>query len=148
MNKDALLATIIGFGIGLVIAGLVFLGPTIGKTIPLPNVNFNFSRWFPKSGGNPSPTAKPAPETLTVESPLPESIESKNETLISGASAPRSVIVIEGESSETVVVANDDGAYAGKIGLGEGKNTIKVTSYANGKVQSQQVTVYYTPEDF
>lgn len=152
MNKDALLATVIGFGVGLVIAALVFLGPTMMKSAPrfsLPDLSFITSLLKRR----PSDSAKPTPMpqqtiALTIQSPLPDSIENKNETLISGSVTPHSIVVIEGESAETVAVANDQGSFAGKIGLSEGKNDIAITSYAKDTVQTQTVTVYYTPENF
>ncbi len=151
MNKDALLATVIGFGVGLIIAALVFLGPTIFKNFPplrLPDFSSLISKFSSKSGTvKPTPTPKPN-EILNIQSPLPEAIEPKNESLISGASPANAIIVIEGEGTENVVVANAEGAYAGKISLGEGKNEIRVTSYSGASVQTQSVIVYYTPEDF
>ncbi len=151
MNKDALLATVIGFGVGLVIAALVFLGPTIFKNMPqirMPNLSSLWNNFTAqKNNAAPTPTPKPN-EVLSIQSPLPESIEAKNESLISGSAPPNAIIVIEGEGTEHVVVANAEGLYAGKISLGEGKNDITVTSYAGPNVQTQSVTVYYTPEDF
>lgn len=142
MNKDALLATIIGFGIGLIIAAGVFLGPSIVRSMPqirLPE--------FSKKPAAPTPTPKQN-EALTIQSPLAESIELKNETLVTGSVAPESIVVIEGESGETVSAVNSDGAFAGKVVLTEGKNDITVTSYTKDKVQTSSVRVYYTPEDF
>ena len=151
MNKDALLATVIGFGVGLIIAALVFLGPTVFKNMPqirMPNLASLWSNFTAqKNNAAPTPTPKPN-EVLSIQSPLPESIEQKNESLISGASPPNAIVVIEGESTENIIIANAEGSYAGKISLGEGKNEITVTSYAGANVQVQSVTVYYTPEDF
>lgn len=151
MNKDALLATVIGFGVGLFIAALVFLGPTVFKNMPqirLPDLSSLFARFTAqKNNATPTPTPKPN-EILNIQSPLPESIEPKNESLISGSAPPSAIVVIEGEGTENVIIANAQGAYAGKISLGEGKNEITVTSYAGANVQTQTVTVYYTPEDF
>lgn len=150
MNKDAILATVIGFGIGLVIAAAVFLGPSIFKNMPkfgLPDFSWIISKLTTSQSVKPTPTPTPS-DTLTIQSPLPEAIEPKNETLVTGTVAPESIVVIEGESSETVAVANSQGAYAGKIVLGEGKNDIVVTSYTKDKVQTLTVRVYYTPEDF
>jgi hypothetical protein len=150
MNKDALLATIIGFGVGLVIAAVVFLGPSIFQNMPkfgLPNVSWIMNKFASSNKATPTPT--PAPnETLTIQSPLADAIEPKSETLVSGTVAPDSIVVIEGETTETVAVANNQGAYAGKISLGEGKNDIMVTSYTKDKVQTQTVRVYFTPENF
>lgn len=151
MNKDAILATIIGFGVGLVIAGLVFLGPTVLKNLPpihLPNFAFiqNLFQKTPKLATSPTPKA--TSHGLTVESPLPDSIESRNETLISGNTKPNAIVVLEGENGELVVVANPQGAYAGKLSLGEGKNELHITSYNGSDRESQTVTVFYTPENF
>ncbi len=150
MNKDALLATIIGFGIGLVITGLVFAGPTIFKSFPriqLPSL----SMFTGKSSGTakkPNPTPRPNSTDLAIESPLADSIEAKSEVLVSGRTTPNATVVIEGESDEAVVVANAKGAYAATITLGEGKNEIMASSYTSTKVQKQNVTVFYTPEKF
>lgn len=151
MNKDAWLATIIGFGIGLIIAGIVFIGPSLAGTLPkgilsqLSRITNNLKKPSPPV----TPTPKPAnPRDLTIESPLPESIEPKNETLISGSTHPNAIVVLEGESSESVTHANEHGAYAGKLPLTEGKNDITVTSYSDQGVFSQTVTVFYTEESF
>ncbi len=150
MNKDALLATIIGFGIGLVITGLVFAGPTIFKNFPsihLPSLSFLNGKPS-NTSKKPNPTPRPNSNDLAIESPLADSIEAKPEVLVSGRTAPNATVVIEGESDEAIVVANAQGAYAGTITLGEGKNEIMATSYSNAKVQKQNVTVFYTPEKF
>ncbi len=151
MNKDAILATIIGFGVGLVIAGLVFLGPTLFNGMPrfsMPDLSFITKLFNSKKDTAPSTDTSTTPKKFAIESPLPESIEPKEETLVSGTTAPNATVVIEGESSEIVVIANNDGAYAGKIPLTEGKNEISVTSYAKEKTETLTVTVYYTPESF
>lgn len=152
MNKDALLATIIGFGVGLVIAGLVFLGPSMIKSLPrvsFPNISQFISSLSKKTISKPKTPTKTT-TTLTIESPLADSIEQKNETLLSGKTFPNATVVLEGENNEMVVIANQQGAYAGKLILGEGKNDLKVTSYThNGKeTQTQTVRVFYTPENF
>lgn len=154
MNKDAILATIIGFGVGLVIAALVFLGPSMVKGVPhisLPDFSKIMALFSVKttSDGNKKavPTPK-APGRLTIQSPLPDSIEPKSETLISGTTHPNAIVVVEGEDADNVVVANEAGVYAGKIALGEGKNDLVITSYSDGDIQSEGVTVYYTTESF
>lgn len=151
MNKDAILATIIGFGVGLVIAGLVFLSPALIKGLPHVNLNLSFltSLFKQKPNTKPSPTKTASTSyKLSIESPLSESIEPKEETLVSGNTHPNAIVVLEGENGESVVVSNKDGAYAGKLTLGEGRNILKVTSYAGKSTETQSVTVYYTPENF
>jgi hypothetical protein len=145
MNKDAVLATVIGFGIGLLITGLLLLGPNITKSLPkikLPA--FSFSQ--PQNKPTVTPTPTPSQFAVSIESPLAEAIENTTDLLVSGVTSPGSTVVIAGLADDTAVVAQTDGKYAGKITLVEGKNDIIVTSYAQTKQANQTITVYYTPE--
>ncbi|MBI4064861.1 hypothetical protein HY409_00620 [Candidatus Gottesmanbacteria bacterium] len=147
MNRDALLATVIGFGIGLFITGGFLYGPTLIKSLPqvhMPTLS------LPVKSKKPSPTPLPntLPETLTISSPLSESIESKSETLVSGVTVPESTVIILGALDETVIQGNSDGTYAGKVMLTEGRNDLTIISYHDNNEQSQKVTVFYTPEEF
>lgn len=152
MNKDAILATVIGFGIGLLIMGAVLVGPSIAMSLPalkLPTFTLpSFS--LPKATRNTSNTPKPTPlaKPLTIDSPLSDSIEQNASVLVSGSTYPNATVVIEGEDDPSVVVANEKGSYAGKLSLLEGKNTITVTSYDNGHSYVQEINVFYTPEEF
>lgn len=146
MNRDAIIATVIGFGIGLVITGIFIIGPNFSKYVQ--NINlpaFNFT--FQKSKTAPAPTPMP-PTSLSIEAPLGESIATDDSILVSGVSPTHSTVVIEGPIDEVVVTANGESKYAGKISLVEGKNDIVVTNYLNGKTTSQSVVVFYTPEKF
>ncbi len=145
MNKDALLATAIGFVIGLAITGLLLVGPTVfGK---IPKISFQLPTLPKSQPTSPTPSSS-KDETLSVsiDSPIADSIESSKELLVSGKSKPGSIIVIQGTVGETSVTTNDDGVYAGKITLVEGKNDIEVTSSLKDASMSQQITVFYTPE--
>jgi hypothetical protein len=138
LNRDALTATIIGFGIGLLIMGVLLIGPNL----TLPNLNFFGSK------GEEAPQQDAASQMLTIDSPLPEAIESTDEVLLSGKAAPHATIVISGVLGESVVSATAEGTWAGKADLTEGANELTVTMYAQGTQSSQMVTVYYTPEEF
>lgn len=145
MNRDAVIATIVGFAIGLVITGVFLLGPTIVRYFPsihLPNLAFL------TSSAKPTPTPTPPPVNLAIDAPLPDSIEPDNTVLVSGTSPAHSLVVIEGTTDEALVTANGDGKYAGKISLSEGKNDVLVTSYKGTTSLHQSVVVFYTPEKF
>ena len=148
MNKDALLATLIGFGIGLLITGAFLFGPNILAALPqlsfkLPNFNFGASQ--PGVSPIPSPTV---PVTrLTVSAPLPEAITQSEELLVSGTAPKGTTIVIAGPRDESVVSADENNTFAGVITQVEGKNDIVVTGYTEQKEESTQITVYYTPEN-
>jgi len=145
MNKDAVLATLIGFGIGLLITGLLLVGPNITKSLPkikLPTISFS----QPQKKPTVTPTPTPSQFAVTIESPLADAIENTTDLLVSGVTSPGSTVVIAGSADDTAVVAQTDGKYAGKITLVEGKNDIIVTSYSQTKQANQTITVYYTPE--
>lgn len=145
MNKDALLATLIGFGIGLLITGLLLIGPNIFKMFPAikwPTISFSQNQ-----KAVPTPTPTPKASVLAIESPLPESIENTSDLLVSGTTTSGSTVVIAGPSDETAVAVGDDGKFAGKLTLVEGKNDITVTSLTGTKTSTQTVTVYFSEEN-
>lgn len=145
MNKDALLATVIGFTVGLFITGLFLLGPKLLSFLPTFSLpSFSFGQTNPS--GSPAPSAKDF--SLRIDSPLPEAIESSAELLVSGTTEPGAIIVIQTDIDEDVVLSSDEGKYAGKVTLIEGKNDLIVTSYGKTKQESQTITVFYTPEEF
>jgi hypothetical protein len=147
MNKDAILATIIGFIIGLFITGILLVGPSLASL--LPKINFKLPTFsFGQTKTTPTPAQKDLQFSVTIDSPLPESIETENEILVSGTTAPDSTVLIEGNTTEAITQVKADGKYAGKITLIEGKNDITVTSYLKDKNAAQTVTVFYTPEEF
>jgi Glucodextranase, domain B len=145
MNKDAILATLIGFGIGLLITGLLLVGPNLTKFLPkitLPTISFSQSKQKPAVTATPTPSQF----TLTIESPLAEAIENSTDLLVSGVTSPGATVVIAGSVDDTVATAQSDGKYAGKVTLTEGKNDISVTAYLQTKQANQTITVYYSPE--
>lgn len=140
-----MLATLIGFGIGLLITGLLLVGPNITKSFPkinLPAITFSQSKQKPAA----TPTPTPSQFAVTIESPLAETIENTTSLLVSGVTNPGSTVVVAGSLDDTAVIAQADGKYAGKITLIEGKNDIIVTAYQQTKQANQTITVYYTPE--
>lgn len=148
MNKDALLATLIGLAAGLVITGVLLLGPSLTKSFPkLSLPRFTLPSFAKRGAPSPTPTP-PLALTITIDSPLPEEIAVKDSLLVSGITLPGSMIVAQGPLDEDVVVTRDGGAYAAKVSLAEGENEITVTAYKDGKSVSQTVTVFYTPEEF
>ncbi|HUD18918.1 MAG TPA: hypothetical protein VMR81_00535 [Patescibacteria group bacterium] len=147
MNKDAILATIIGFVIGLLITGILLVGPRLVGMIP--KISFTMPKFYTaQSKSKLTPTPTPTINTLTIESPLADSIEQDSDLLVSGKAPAGSTVVIQGNATESISSVKSDSKYAGKITLVEGVNEITVTSFLSGKQTTQTVTVYYTPETF
>ncbi|KKU80923.1 hypothetical protein A2875_03690 [Candidatus Gottesmanbacteria bacterium RIFCSPHIGHO2_01_FULL_46_14] len=148
MNKDALLATLIGFGIGLVITGTFLFGPNIVKGLPSISIKlprFSFGKTPP--GVSPTPSPQSRITGLTVTSPLAEALAEKKELLVSGTAPSGTAIVIAGPQDEDVVSANQNNTFGGQITLIEGKNDILVTAFINQKEDQSNITVYFTPGD-
>lgn len=144
MNKDALLATVIGFVVGLCITGLLLMGPKLMAYLPkisLPTISLG------QSNPQTTPAADAKDFTLTIDSPLSEAIEHTAEVLVSGTTHPKSTVMIQTDADDEVVLAAEDGKYAGRITLAEGKNDLTVTSYKDGKPETKTVQVFYTPEE-
>lgn len=149
MNKDAILATTIGLLLGLMIAGAFIFGPGIARALPkftLPS----FSIPKPSTANPPQPTSTPKEFTVTINAPLPDAVEPKKDVVVSGLTARGATVVIQGPTDEDIVIAGEDGAYAGRVTAMEGKNEITVTAYGeHGAKQAQQsVTIFYTEENF
>ena len=145
MNKDALLATMIGFIVGLVITGVLMFAPRFAQFLPkisLPSFSF----------GQSTPALSPTPNAqntgLSINSPLPESIESVSSVLVSGNTEAGATVMIQTDVDDEVLIADSDGKYVGKITLVEGKNDLTVTSYGKTKQETKTITVFYTPEEF
>lgn len=147
MNKDTVLATGIGLVLGFVITGLILIGPKLLAWLPrpsLPKISFNLPNKVAQTKSTPIPTPKTA--ILTISSPLPESIETNDQLVVSGIAQPNATVVVSGGIEDDVSLANAEGKFAGKITLIEGINNISVTSYANTVPTTQMVTVYFTQE--
>ena len=146
MNKDALLATLIGLGLGLAVTGIFILGPQLVKSLPhisLPKITLPQTKPQKQITATPTPT----PIVFSVSSPLPESIELSDQLVVSGTAPADSLVVVQGAVDDDVIRVNGDGKYAAKVTLAEGKNDLVVTNYVSEKNAMQTVTVYYTPEN-
>lgn len=145
MNKDAILATVIGFVVGLIITGLILIGPRLMAMLPdvtLPKIT------LPADIATPSASPSSSSFEVIIASPLADSIEVSSGLLVSGTSQPGATIIIQTDSDDEVIMTAGDGKYAGKITLVEGRNDLTVTAYLKGKQATQQRTVYFTSEEF
>lgn len=150
MNKDAFFATLVGLGIGLLLTGIILVGPNIVKSMPkvtLPSVNLSFLKKQPTPTPASNAASQPKHE-VTIDSPLPDAIETTETVLVSGSTTKESKVIIQGIVDDIVIMTNGEGKYAGKVTLIEGKNDILVTSYHTSTSAMQKVTVYYTPEEW
>ncbi len=146
MNKDAILASIIGFGIGLLITGGVIIGPRLLTQLKNNKGDVASATTEKKTEASPTPESSKSNQELTIDSPTKETILHDSTTEVSGKAPSQAVIVIGTTEDETVVETKDTTSYKATVTLKEGKNDISVASILNGKETVERVTVYYTSE--
>jgi hypothetical protein len=142
MNKDALLASIIGFFIGLCITGGVILGPKLLSQLKQPAGQVASL----ETTGEISPSITPSPvaedQTLTIDRPKKEEIVNEPRITVSGKAPPRSILIIGSSEDEKVVETGDNTTYEATIALKEGKNDITVARISENKPIVERVTIY------
>jgi hypothetical protein len=147
MNKDALLASGIGFGIGLLITGAILVGPTIMSQLKSRTTSTGNVQSATQDNGNAQPTPVGSDSTtVTIDEPINETILTEDSVEIKGKAPQNSTIILSGDLDETVVTVDTSGTYAGKLTLKEGKNDISITSIQNGTPTVQKHLLFYTPE--
>lgn len=154
MNKDALMATIIGFFIGIIITSGILFGPKLVKSIHIALPKIQIPALSFKS--NPKKTTEQTKNSLeknsntstsfSIDGPVNESISDADTILVSGKAHPGSFVLIAGLDDETAVQVKSDGKYAGKITLVEGKNTVSVTEFLQTNQTTESISVYYIDE--
>ena len=149
MRREAVLAIVIGFSVGLLIcAGLLLGRKSIRQKIKLP-------QWPPRQmeeAQPPAPTKADeisvAPTTskiLTITSPEDESIANEEKITLEGKTAPGAIISVVYEEGEALGEADESGKFNFEIPLIGGVNEITVTAYdTEGKETSKTLTVVYT----
>lgn len=145
MKRDVIIAVVIGFVIGgtaaLAITNIPFLLKTAQKSR---------SEKIASTTSSPSPDVQKVQNSesqLTIEKPEHEKIAEEKVVTVSGKSKPGDIIIIDTDLESQTATTTDDGSFSGKVTLGEGTNTLYVTSYdASGEKNEKTITVFYTAE--
>lgn len=141
MKKEVVLAIVIGFGIGLVATfGLYSARKTIGNS-------FEIYSPVPESDGKEASNFS-GDLTLSISSPLDESISKDPITTVSGTTLPLTWIVVIGEKEEKIIKSDDNGLFETEVNLISGENEIEITalSEAGGTTKKTLTVVYSTVE--
>lgn len=136
MKKEVILSIVIGFGIGLIATFGVY---TARKTLGGGN------QILSPAASNPDITPISVARSLSITSPLDQSISKEPKTKISGNTNPLSWIVILGAKGEKIIQADSKGGFETEILLESGENEIEVQSISDsGDKVSKVITVVYT----
>ena len=153
MNKDAILATLIGFAIGLTITGIIIVAPTAAKTLPkftMPRISLPSGIRLPSFGtakktekttevGSGTKTTVSTNVTFDISSPSEDAIIATNTVVVRGSTHTKVVLVTS--PVEDVVATVTNNSYSATISLKEGRNELTVTSVSeNGSIETKSIT--------
>ena len=138
MKKEVLIAIAIGLGIGLLITFSVYSAQRYLK-----EVNQIQSPVSEKATGSITPSE--ILPSLSLTSPIDESISKEAKISVIGITSPSAWVVILTEKGELTVQADTKGNFETSISLISGENEIEVKSFGDkGEVTSKTVTVVYS----
>lgn len=137
MKKEILLSILIGFALGLVITFGIYTAKKTSQTIfQKPEVSFLDETADQSFNIN---------QSVSIISPIDQSIIKEGKTVVSGVAAPNSTIVIIGEKGERIVTADDKGGFESEIFLESGENQIEIHSFPqDGNESNKIITVVYS----
>lgn len=146
MKKEVFFAVFLGFVLGLIITFGIW---TANKS--LKQANIAVANPQPTSVVSPtSVSASPTPAsqiTISISSPVDESVTSKATASIEGKTAPNAVVAIYYDLGEQFVTANASGNFVASVPLDSGYNFITATAYDDkGNSASQDLTLTYTTQ--
>lgn len=142
MKKDVLVALIIGFSIGALIALLAVRLPAL----------------LEKSESSKETTAEkvePTPKVivgknevkLEVTSPTDKSIVTEDKITISGKTDATNTLIMETPDESKILEPDKDGKFSADLTLNEGGNSIYLTAVNDqGEETAKTLTLFYTTE--
>lgn len=142
MKKEILIAICLGFAIGLIITFIIY------------RTRFSFLSSQPIISPAPEGTSEtsPAPtmttQSLSIISPLDESIVGEGKVPLNGVTSPSSWVTILTEKGEKVIQADKKGSFETEIFLISGENEIEFRSISETDEETNKVitVVYSTAE--
>ncbi|RJR15229.1 hypothetical protein C4579_02885 [Candidatus Microgenomates bacterium] len=141
MNKDTIVASVIGFGLGLIAAIALWIVPRVLHKQPTtvtaaPETNQEIAL-------NNAPATQ---NTLTVTSPSDGEIVNEKALTISGNAQDALFVVVTTDSVNDVMELDNGGTFSTEVTLHEGSNEIAVTRYTASGEETKRMFVYYYEE--
>lgn len=143
MNKDTITASIIGFGLGLVAAIALWIVPRIlPKNTPGPTPETSVI-----SAASDTPASPTTSTKISLDSPLSGAIVNAKSVAVSGQAAGAKLVVVTTPGTSQVLKPTPDGKFSADLELTEGGNQIAVIAYLENETASENLTVFYLPEE-
>lgn len=136
MNKDTIVASVIGFGLGLIAAISLWVVPRIfPKNLPQTTTTQEST-----SANNSATSAK---SEFQITSPKDGEIVKSGSVKLTGQ-APGAQLVIVTSSSESVVTTpSADGNFEANVPLKEGVNQLVVAALTDNQETIRELSIYY-----
>lgn len=135
MRKEAIIAILLGVGLGLVFTFGVYTANQAVK-----DKKTEQTVQVVETSPSPSPRAG-----FTIDAPENNIVVDKDEVEISGETQPDAVIVAYSEGKEAFAQADEDGEFSFDFPLVSGSNTIVITSINEEDEQEEMsISVVYT----
>ena len=139
MRKEVLIAVILGFTIGIIIAYGAY---TANKAVKQAKVN------SPSPSQTSSNTASPLPSSafsLIINEPENNLVLAEKQATVSGQTEPKAVVAVLSEEDEKLLVADNKGLFSTTINLIAGLNEIKITSINSlGEEKEQTLNIIHS----
>lgn len=139
MNRETIIAILLGFAGGVLVAFLII-------TLP--------KKLSQNQQAEPTPvqqeTVEETKETpiISINKPVATEVVETEETEVSGTTTANSILVISGPSQDQVVTSDAEGNFNTKLSVYEGENLIRVTLYReNEETVSQTLSVFASKEN-
>lgn len=143
LGRETILASLVGFAVGLLAAWAVWRIPQLPSSQPLPSP--------PKEEVAPkAEEAIPTSEfSLELTQPEEGAILSSKVATVAGKTKAGATVVVSGPLKDEVFEATGDGTFSVSLDLTEGANEIVVTAYSQeGLEKTETRTVASTSEEF
>lgn len=138
MNKDTVVASVIGFGLGLIAAVILWVVPRIAPKTTAPKST--------PQALSETAISSPTPAGFTISSLHDGEIAKSSSVLLEGKAPAGSLVVLDAPSDTQVVAPDKNGAFSISLTLAEGANQISVTNYYKGGQDNKTLSVYYVAE--
>jgi hypothetical protein len=144
MKKDLIIAVILGFATGALVAAILLNLPYIYSFISKKTTNSPTSLFL-----TPPPHNTSISDTMILDilEPLDDSITATKSVTLKGKTQKDTILIIENDINQDALASQSDGTFSFPLSLGLGNNEVIVTAYnQNGDSISKTVNIVYQDE--
>lgn len=140
MNKDTVVASLIGFGLGLIAAISLWVLPRV-----IPKKSSPVTTTVQENQENAAQPAHVGGLQITI--PKDGDITKTNTVKLSGTAPDKALLVVTTAQESQVIPPPKDGNFETTLSLKEGVNEIYVAALSNDQEIHQSLSVFYFDQD-